>query len=183
MAKKGFDGATVADIAKAAGLTPGLVHYHFESKQEILLSALATLVDAQAARLEAALDEAGEDPAAELVAFLEVHLGLGANADPKVLACWVLLSGEALRSEPVRSALEVALKTTTERLKVVLGRGTVAKQFDCADPKAAAAALVALTQGFFVMAATARSVIPPGSALRSALRMAEGLVRPKRPLS
>ena len=36
MAKRGYDGASVADIAKAARLTPGLVHYHFKNKQELI---------------------------------------------------------------------------------------------------------------------------------------------------
>jgi len=44
MAKRGYDGASVADIARAARLTPGLVHYHFKNKQEILLAALRDLV-------------------------------------------------------------------------------------------------------------------------------------------
>ena len=64
MAKRGYDGASVADIAKAAKLTPGLVHYHFESKQEILLELLASLVARHEAGLEArlaALDDAWVD--------------------------------------------------------------------------------------------------------------------------
>ena len=52
MAKRGYDGASVADIAKAARLTPGLVHYHFKSKQEILLAALRDLVARHDANLE-----------------------------------------------------------------------------------------------------------------------------------
>jgi TetR/AcrR family transcriptional repressor of bet genes len=37
MAKRGYAGASVATIAREAGLAPGLVHYYFESKQAILL--------------------------------------------------------------------------------------------------------------------------------------------------
>lgn len=56
MAKRGYDGASVNEIAKAAELTPGLIHYHFKNKQEILLAALADLV----ARHEERLDESTE---------------------------------------------------------------------------------------------------------------------------
>jgi TetR/AcrR family transcriptional repressor of bet genes len=48
---------------------------------------------------------------------------------------------------------------------------------------AAASALVAAIQGYLVLAATARSVIPRGSAATSTKRMAEGLLRPSRPLT
>ena len=43
MADRGYERASVTAIAKAAGLTPGLVHYHFHNKKEILL-ALVTFV-------------------------------------------------------------------------------------------------------------------------------------------
>ena len=43
MARRGYDGASVADIARAAGLTAGLVHYHFETKHAILIEALDRL--------------------------------------------------------------------------------------------------------------------------------------------
>ena len=52
MARRGYDGASVADIARAARLTPGLVHYHFKNKQEILLAALRDLVARRDASLE-----------------------------------------------------------------------------------------------------------------------------------
>jgi TetR/AcrR family transcriptional repressor of bet genes len=54
--------------------------------------------------------------------------------------------------------------------------------FKCDRPDEAASALVALIQGYFVLAATARNTIPRGSAAASAKRMAEGLLRPSRSL-
>src|SRR6187549_3675127 len=78
MARRGYDGASIGDIAKAARLTPGLVHYHFKSKQEILLEALGGLVARHEANLDARLERAGGDPAAEVAAFIDLHLGLGA---------------------------------------------------------------------------------------------------------
>ena len=77
-------------------LSPGLVHYHFESKLEILVAAVHALVATHARGLDAA--HAGKDDApAQLVAFIDIHLGLGAHADPDALACWVLMMAEALR--------------------------------------------------------------------------------------
>ena len=56
MAERGYARASITAIGKAAGLSPGLVHYHFGSKQEVLLA----LVDRLSARLEERLEEWGE---------------------------------------------------------------------------------------------------------------------------
>ncbi|NVB77499.1 MAG: TetR/AcrR family transcriptional regulator [Kofleriaceae bacterium] len=183
MAKQGYDGASIADIAKRAGLAPGLVHYHFKNKLEILVEAVRALAAAHARALDGALATAdADDAAAQLVAFIDVHLGLGAHADPDALACWVLVSAEALRERRVRIEVEAALADLTRRVIAIVERGRASGQFQCSDAGAVAAALVAMIQGYFTVAATARELIPSGSAAPCALRMAEGLVRPKRPL-
>jgi TetR/AcrR family transcriptional repressor of bet genes len=182
MAKHGYDGASVVDIARAARLTPGLVHYHFRSKREILLAVLRDLVTRHDRSLESRIGQAGGDPVSEVATFIDFHLGLGADADPEALACWVLLGGEALRDPWVRAELEKALAGMAARLGEAIRRGVEQKVFDCAAADAAAGALVAVIQGYFVLAATARAVIPKGSAARSTRQMAEGLLRPARPL-
>jgi TetR/AcrR family transcriptional regulator, transcriptional repressor of bet genes len=176
MAKRGYDGASVADIARAARLTPGLVHYHFENKREILLAALGDLVRRHDDRLEQRLARAGSDSTGALEAFIDLHLGLGADADPEALACWILLSGEALREPKVRAAYERALAAWTARLAGIIQRGVAERRFRCASPAAAAAALIATIQGYFVLAGAARSVIPPGSAAGCVRTMAKGLL-------
>jgi TetR/AcrR family transcriptional repressor of bet genes len=182
MAKRGYDGASIADVAKAAKLTSGLVHYHFRNKHEILLAALRDLVSRHRERLEARLDGAEGDPPAGVAAFIDFHLGLGADADPEALACWILLSGEALRERRIRQEFAAALEGVTARLAEVVRTGIRDGAFRCDSPGAAASALVATIQGYFVLAATARSVIPRASAAASAKRMAEGLLRPTRPV-
>ena len=180
MAKRGYDGASVADIAKAAHLAPGLVHYHFKNKQQILLAALGELVARHDANLEARLSQAGGDPIVEVAAFIDFHLGLGADADPEALACWILLSGEALREPKVRVEFEKALEATVARIAAIIRAGTERRVFVCDSVDAAASALVAAVQGYFVLAATARAAIPKGSAAASTKRMASGLLQPVR---
>lgn len=183
MAKRGYDGASIADIAKAARLTPGLVHYHFKSKQEILLAALRELIVHHDATLETRLAAVAGDPVEEVAAFIDFHLGLGADADPEVLACWILLSGEALREPKVRVQFEKAIETTVKRLAAVIQAGVDQRVFRCESSAPAASALVAAIQGYFVLAATARKVIPKGSAAASTKQMADGLLRPVRPFT
>jgi TetR/AcrR family transcriptional repressor of bet genes len=183
MAKRGYDGASVADVARAAGLTPGLVHYHFKNKEEILLAALAALLVRHDERLEARLAEAGGEPNAEVEAFIDFHLGLGADADPEALSCWILISGEALRNAKVRARFERGVEGMVERLAQIVAGGVARRAFTCASVPAAASALVATIQGYFVLAATARRTIPKGSAAAATKQMAAGLLSPRRPFT
>ena len=48
----GYDKATIQTIAQKAGLAPGLIHYHFKSKEDILLELVKSLA-AVARRIEA----------------------------------------------------------------------------------------------------------------------------------
>jgi len=181
MAKRGYEGASIVAIAKQARLAPGLVHYHFGSKLEILIAAVGILVDRHLANLDAAL-AAVDAPAGQVAAFVDVHLGLGTHADPAALACWVLIGGEALRTRQIQRAYEHAFGAIAARLVAIIERGVADRSFARVDPAACAAALVAVVQGYFVVAATARAVIPAGTAATCALRMVEGLLRPVRPL-
>jgi len=174
MARHGYERSSIAAVAQEAGVAQGLVHYHFKDKQEILLAAVAELGARHAARLDEQLAGA-RGARARLDAFLEAHLGLGA-ADPEALACWVSVSGEALREEPVGAAFTGVMAGVIGRLEVILRAGVKSGHFRCDDPGAAAAAIVALIQGYFVLASSARGVIPPGTALASARRMARGLL-------
>jgi TetR/AcrR family transcriptional repressor of bet genes len=176
MARRGYESASIAEIAKAAGLTSGLVHYHFKNKQEILLALLEGLVERHISGLSARLAEAGERPDDQLAAFIDRHLALGADADPDALACWVLLSAEAIRQDEIRRALDGALARLAAWLVQIIEQGVEEEVFTCKSVEEAAGALIATIQGYFMLAATARDRIPRGSAARSARKMAEGLL-------
>ena len=176
MAKRGYDGATLADVAKEADIAPGLVHYHFKNKLEILLSAIAELAADYEARLAQHLEEAGDDVIAQLRAFIDAHLRVGAAADPAALACWINISGEALREPRVRKAFTRVLSGSVARVRAILDRGTTEGVFSCSDTDAAAAAIVATIQGYFVLAATARDLVPASSAAPATWTMARALL-------
>jgi TetR/AcrR family transcriptional repressor of bet genes len=180
MALKGYERASIQDIAKAARLSPGLVHYHFDSKLEVLEALVATLRQRHLARLDDALAAAGHDPLDRVFAFVDFHLAAGPAADPESLAVWVSLSGEALRSTEVRERFSAALGELRDRLLLMIAEGQRKKLFVKGDAQALAVALLATIEGYFVIAATARELIPAGSAARAARRMAEGLLSPGR---
>lgn len=179
MAARGYDGASMPEIARAAGLTQGLIHYHFKNKQEILLAAIDELVAAHNKGLDDRLASHGGEPCEQLAAFIDFHLGLGTDASPEALACWLVISGESLRKTEIREAFEAAIAVWVARLIEIIEDGNRQSLFDCSAAEDAAAALMSTIQGYFVLAATARSQIPRGSAARSTKLMAEGLLKPE----
>jgi TetR/AcrR family transcriptional repressor of bet genes len=147
MAERGYEGASVAAIAKAAELTPGLVHYHFKDKQEILL----TLAEQLAARLH------------ERVASRLARVK-GGDARAKVDA-------EAIRQPEVRAIYEKVVRTDIAQLEELVAAVTGKRR-----APAVAAGLFAAIQGYFVLAASVPGLVPPGSAASTVKRMAAGLL-------
>jgi TetR/AcrR family transcriptional regulator, transcriptional repressor of bet genes len=182
MARSGYDRASISDIAAEAGLTPGLVHYHFKSKLEILVAVLLDLAAAQDRDLDQLLALSPDNPAAQLAAIIDLHLATGRTADPDALACWVTLSAEAIRTEEIRLVYQSVTSSLVHRLVSVLQAGIKQRVFRTATPDAAAAAIAASIQGYFVLAATNRAAIPRGSASSCVRSMVAGLLHLKRPL-
>lgn len=181
MARGGYDGASIARIAAAASLPPGIVHYHFRNKREVLLELLAVIGAEHDARLDEAIAAAGDDPAAQLRALLDANLALGERADPRTVQCWVMACAEAIKDPVVRAAWDRALDGSARRLVAILDRGVERRAFRCPlGVTDTAAALLSLVQGYLLVAATARKRIPRGSAARCARAMAEGLLSPSR---
>jgi TetR/AcrR family transcriptional repressor of bet genes len=171
LAEHGYDGASTQRIAHAAGLTPGLIHYHFASKQEILLALVELLARRARERIEKHRSRAKNDRE-HLHAFLDAMLQVGTGADPEAVAAWVALMAEAIREPKVARAVRVVLTSwqgELEQLCVPLARERRAAA-------KAAAALVAFVQGCFVQAAVAPHSIPSGSAAPGARALANGLL-------
>lgn len=167
MAERGYERATIAAIARAAGLTSGLVHYHFRSKQTILL----VLVDQLAARLTARYEALLEDHS-PLDAFIDAHLATGDGSDAKAVACWVAIGTEALRQPEVGEVYRKLMHARRDHLVSLLTHLPQSPS----HPEEAAAAILATIEGCYQLAAAAPDLAPPGFAARSVRAMAHGLL-------
>lgn len=175
MARHGYERATVQAIAAEAGLAPGLVHYHFKNKQEILVSLVATLAEVGQARF-AHLVGAASEPEARLRAWIEARLGLGDGAAPEVVAAWVMIGAEAVRQSEVREAYGRAVAAELALLAGLLAdclrqRGRPAQEADT-EARLLAAGVLALMEGAYQLACAAGEVMPRGYAAEAALRHA-----------
>lgn len=115
----GYAGATIAAVANEAGIAPGLVHHHFASKEDMLLSLLKSMIDAFRARIAA---YGGDDP---LLAYVDGALRLDERADVMTARCWVGLFSEALRNpvlfKQMRRLIDTEITAIEQRSKYALG--------------------------------------------------------------
>lgn len=176
MAERGYEGASIGAIAEAAGLAPGLVHYHFKTKQDVLIALVDHLALLLEARFADEISRAEETAPARLKAFLDAHVALGKGADPAAVACWVAIGAEAVRQKEVRAVysrvVERRLDTLTALLRDVLemeGRAT-------SQVRAHAAALLSSVDGMFQLSIAAPEVLPRGFASRAVMDLAQGLI-------
>jgi len=72
IAKRGFAETTLARVAKGAGMSRGIVNFHFASKDELFIEALRFLGDEYRAHWRRAFDKAGPSVAQKLKAVLDV---------------------------------------------------------------------------------------------------------------
>ncbi|MCK8497439.1 TetR/AcrR family transcriptional regulator [Myxococcus fulvus] len=172
MSERGYERASVNEIAKAAGLSPGLVHYHFSDKQEILLVLVDQLAARGRARVAAKLAKlAPEDSRGRVDAFVDAFLSLGPDADASAVAGWVTISAEAIRQPEVRAAYEQVVRADLEQLESLVA-ASVGKR----KARALAAGLFAAMQGYFVLSASAPGLVPAGTAANTVKRMAAGVL-------
>ncbi|NHZ82025.1 TetR family transcriptional regulator [Massilia sp. CCM 8695] len=170
MAEHGYDKATIVLIARRAGLTPGLLHYHFHSKADILLALVKALAAAAQQRyLAFAQNAVNADQ--RLNAYIDARLGLGEGADAGAVAAWVVIGAEAVRQPEVRAAYQHAIDTELALLRELLAASLAAQGRSTGNVHALAAALLAMMEGTFQLASAAQASMPIGYAAPMAAQL------------
>ncbi len=170
-AGQGYAGATVAEIAHAAGVATGTFYVHFESKEAVLESLLEDFNQALAATLTPILSSGDQQQLESMVrdaavAFLDHWL-----AERDFVASYVERSGAGLSLQALRDginppALELLVRALGSRLALtadplratLVAQGLLASWLriglqylfnEAVDREAAADVLVAMTIGTF----------------------------------
>jgi AcrR family transcriptional regulator len=98
--KRGFGGATVREVAQAAGMLPGSLHYRYPSKEALLLDLMERAINRVLQGGRAAVD-AARDPVERLRLALRAHLQLLLSGEDDVyvlLYDWRSLQGPAMHA-------------------------------------------------------------------------------------
>ena len=105
MLESGYENASTKNIAMKINISPGLIHYHFRTKEEILLALLQDLV-ASADKRYQSLISSTTAPKVKLDFFIDSHLSpdLGASAGSSTARCRTSSSAWTLSEIPLTSA-------------------------------------------------------------------------------
>jgi TetR/AcrR family transcriptional repressor of bet genes len=99
LARNGYSQTTLSNVAAEAGVSHGLVNFHFESKEKLLTATLMFMAVEYRQNWQAALNAAGDDPARKLAALLEADFN-GVVWTQDRSACWCAFWGE-VQSRPI----------------------------------------------------------------------------------
>lgn len=148
MARKGYSGTTMFDVAKAAGLSSGIVNFHFETKERLLVETLKYLAEEYRGNWHKALNAAGDDPAEQLISLLFSDFNPEICA-PRKLSAWCAFWAEA-QSRP--TYLEHCGSNDEEYSAIVLDlcRRIIRKGRYPLSPELIARALDALLEGLWL---------------------------------
>jgi TetR/AcrR family transcriptional repressor of bet genes len=148
LARRGYAETTMADVADGAGLSRGIVNFHFESKEKLLVATLQHMADEYSAHWRAALLSAGERPAARLAALVAADFDRSICTKRK-LAAWCAFWGEA-KSRPTYQALCGARDQAYQNVFAELCRSLKEEAGYSYEPENMALAVSAMLEGLWL---------------------------------
>lgn len=153
----GFRGATLDQIAEAAGLSKPNVLYYFPSKEAIHETLLKGLLDTWLAPLQAMRDDG--EPVAEVLAYVRRKLDLSRDFPRESR----LFANEILQGAPrIREAIEGDLKALVDEKAALLARWMDEGRIARVDPVHLIFSVWALTQHYADFEVQVRAVLGPG---------------------
>jgi AcrR family transcriptional regulator len=171
VARQGFAGARVSDVAAELGVSTALVFYHFDTKERLLSEAFLYAAETDLVRLDRAVARRGT-AAERLRAVLRLYAPAGQSVGWTLdIEAWA----EALRTAEIRDASRRLDRRWRAAIEAVIADGVAAGEFHCDDPRAAAERIAAMLDGLAVATQVRRSV-PRARAARWAFEYAAGQV-------
>ncbi len=168
VAERGFNAASVRDIAEAAGYSQGAFYSNFKSKEALLLDLLQQHKVAEAERIRTIVDGAGEDFGAALAGLEKWANGFGMSPEQAMLAAELQL--HAARNSEFGAAYEVLMAEQRDAYAALIARLFALRGIaPPSSPQELAGGLMALARGVAIDSALqGRSA---GSMLASFLRV------------
>jgi AcrR family transcriptional regulator len=157
----GMSALRVSDVANALGVSSGLVFYHFETKDALLVAALEFAVERDLERLDRNLAR-GRTPTERL---RRVIASYGPTGTAQGWTLWIDAWTMALREPTIRQAMRRLDDRWRIALEGAVRGGVAAGEFRCSDPAAAVAKIGAVIDGLSVATVVYGSVT--GAQLRA----------------
>ncbi|MCC6666500.1 MAG: TetR/AcrR family transcriptional regulator [Polyangiaceae bacterium] len=114
LAENGSAHTSVSDIAETAGMSKGAVHYHFESKDDLIAQVLVRCADVMRERVRAAWDAPGEPQEKVRRALREMRAARSqGSAELRVLAD---LMAQGIHDPKLRQALSAMFEANRQEV-------------------------------------------------------------------
>jgi TetR/AcrR family transcriptional repressor of bet genes len=172
--RRGLAAMTLADVAEAAGLSRGIVNFHFESKEKLLLATLERLSEEYDRNWRDALAARPAAPPAERLRALVAADFSETVCTPRKVAAWFGFLGEAAARPDWRAlcwarddAYLEAIRAACAALDAEAGYGV--------DPGQTATALYAMQEGLWLRLMLGNGELAREEALRTATGMLAAL--------
>ena len=177
-ARDGWDGCSLVDVARGAGVTRGAVYHHFSGKMDLLTAVLVEQWAIRARDLLALLD--AEQPAAErLTAFLADYLRRLQEDRPfrDLIVVSTLVAPRAMPLESGLRAKHEGLRPWTERIDRALEE---CEDILRASRDASRFMIMTVIHGAALIAAVSPAELPGSEESRTiAESVVDGLLRPR----
>lgn len=149
IAKHGIGGTTMSSVTEIAGLSIGIVNFHFKSKQKLFEETLVFLAQEHHEQWFKAYNDAGFSTTDRLLAIVDSHF------HPKIctrkkIAVWYAFFGEAGRRSVYRSLVDridsERFELSTRQCEEIAAEGG----YDCPPPAVIAQTLEGLYDGLWL---------------------------------
>jgi AcrR family transcriptional regulator len=164
IARSGFAGTTLRDVAAEAGVAHGLLRHHFGTREALLAAAFDQAAGAEIA----GLDHRPEDPVDALIDYLR-------PPSPAHYLLWIDAWSEAPRNPDLARTLAHHHQACDRHLSAIVSEGLALGVFEVADVEETTTGLVALQDGLAVQE-FGIGLLDRAAASRIALTQAERLL-------
>jgi AcrR family transcriptional regulator len=143
IARDGFGAVTTREVTNEAGVTHGLLHHYFPSRDGLLAAAFDLAATEDLARLEARLAK-GKDSLDRLRRFVRFY---GPTSDDPLVALWIDAFSESTRNDTLRRTAARLNQAWVDLLAGVIRGGAADAMFEVDDPDEAAMVVTAMLDG------------------------------------
>ena len=151
IARHGYSGTTVARVARKAGLSTGLMNFHFDSKDRLFRATFDFLAAEYQQVWNRNLAAAGDAPAARVTAMIESYFDRRVFTGDK-LAVWFTFWSDAALRDRYRAAAARIERRYIAALETEIRRLIAGLDGSPADAKPVTAAVSAMVDGYWLQA-------------------------------
>ncbi|MEO6125160.1 MAG: TetR family transcriptional regulator C-terminal domain-containing protein [Ilumatobacteraceae bacterium] len=154
--ERGFAATRIADVAKRLGVSTSLIHYHYDSKEQLLAEAFSYYARKDLAELDAEIETA-PNSLAQLDRAIQNYVPEGSGDVEWML--WIDAWGEALRNPLMKRISQELDEQSVRLLERVLRAGVASGEFRCPNPSASSIRLTGLIDGLAVQFAAHNNLL------------------------